>query len=359
MGGLDKAKEYILKAMKNGKHVVTANKALLAEFGDDIYQAAEEYGVSLAFEASVGGGIPIIGSFKGGLSANRIQNMMGILNGTSNYILTRMTDKGLPYQEAVEEAIGLGYAEDPPTLDVDGTDAAHKLAILISIALGIPVTFDSIYREGIDKLTPEDIRFAGEFGYCIKLLAISKRRQNAVEARVHPTMIPRNNILSSVSGTLNAITISGHAVDNLFLSGHGAGMMPTASAVVSDVVDLARNLPYKAAGRIPVMGYMKECIAPIPVMPVTEIETCYYFRFSTLDKPGVLSTVSGVLGDNGISIQSVHQKGRKTNGAVPIVMLTHRAVEADVRNAIKKIETLDVVTGQPVLIRIEDENHMD
>jgi homoserine dehydrogenase len=359
IGGETLAKEIIIASLEKGKHVVTANKALLAKHGNDIITVAEAHQADLAYEASVGGCMPVIKTLRENLVANDIHSMTGILNGTCNYILSKISDTGMAFEKALAEAQTKGYAEADPTLDVEGLDAAHKLAILTALAYGMRINFDDIYTEGISAITPQDIQFAAEFGYCIKLLAISKRRQNAVEARVHPTMIPQNNILSSVSGTLNAITISGNAVDDLFLSGHGAGMMPTASAVVSDIVDLARNLRYKAAGRIPVMAYLKEHITPIPVMPVTEIETCYYFRFSAMDKPGVLSTVSGVLGENGISIQSVHQKGRKTNGAVPIVMLTHRAVEANVRNAIQKIETLDVVTGQPVLIRIEDENYVE
>jgi homoserine dehydrogenase len=359
IGGETLAKEIIIASLEKGKHVVTVNKALLAKHGNDIITVAEAHQADLAYEASVGGCMPVIKTLRENLVANDIHSMTGILNGTCNYILSKISDTGMAFEKALAEAQTKGYAEADPTLDVEGLDAAHKLAILTALAYGMRINFDDIYTEGISAITPQDIQFAAEFGYCIKLLAISKRRQNAVEARVHPTMIPQNNILSSVSGTLNAITISGNAVDDLFLSGHGAGMMPTASAVVSDIVDLARNLRYKAAGRIPVMAYLKEHITPIPVMPVTEIETCYYFRFSAMDKPGVLSTVSGVLGENGISIQSVHQKGRKTNGAVPIVMLTHRAVEANVRNAIQKIETLDVVTGQPVLIRIEDENYVE
>lgn len=357
IGGETLAKDIILAALEKGKHVVTANKALLAKHGNEIIAAALANQADLAYEASVGGCMPIIKTMREALVGNEISAMTGILNGTCNYILSKITETGMPFKNALAEAQAKGYAEADPTLDVEGLDAAHKLAILTALAYGMHINFDDVYTEGISAITPQDIQFAAEFGYCIKLLAISKLKQGAVEARVHPTMIPQDNILSSVSGTLNAITINGHAVGNLFLSGHGAGMMPTASAVVSDIVDLARNLYRKAAGRIPLMAYLPDKIVTLPVMPITDITTSYYFRFSALDKPGVLSTISGVLGENGISIQSVHQKGRKTNGAVPIVMLTHRAREADVHNAFNKIKTLDVVTDQPVLIRIEDENN--
>jgi homoserine dehydrogenase len=359
IGGETIAKDIILAALEKGKHVVTANKALLAKHGNDIMAVAQSHHADLAFEASVGGCMPIIKTLREALVGNEISAMTGILNGTCNYILSMITETGMPFADALAEAQAKGFAEADPTLDVEGLDAAHKLAILTALAYGMRINFNDIYIEGISAITPQDIQFAAEFGYCIKLLAISKLRSGAVEARVHPTMIPTDNILSSVSGSLNAITISGHAVGDLFLSGYGAGMMPTASAVVSDIVDLARNLNYKTAGRVPLMSYLKDKIVSLPVMPVTEIVTCYYFRFSALDKPGVLSTVAGVLGDHGISIQSVHQKGRKTNGAVPIVMLTHMAREADVRDAFNEIKKLDVVTNQPVLIRIEDENHPD
>jgi homoserine dehydrogenase len=353
MGGLDKAKEYILKALQNGKHVVTANKALLAESGDDIYRAAEEYGVSLAFEASVGGGIPIIGSFKGGLSANRIQNIMGILNGTSNYILTRMTDQGLPYQEAVEEAIALGYAEDPPTLDVDGTDAAHKLAILVSIALGVPVTFNSIYREGIDRLTPEDIRFAGEFGYCIKLLAVARNRESRLEARVNPAMIPLDHIMASVNGVYNALYLEGDFVGPNLYYGMGAGRNPTGSAVASDIIFLARQISHGINKLVPPLAHVHPQAKEASALPIEELQTAYYFRFSAVDKPGVLSKISGILGDHQISIASVIQKGRDLKGSVPIVMLTHEALESDVIKALSLMDNLDVLTDKTMMIRVE------
>lgn len=359
IGGKTLAKDLIKEAIQNGKHVVTANKALLASHGNELFQMANAHNVDLAFEASVAGCIPIVKTIREALVANEIHAMVGILNGTCNYILSRITETGIPFQEALAEAQANGYAEADPTLDIGGFDAAHKLAILTAMAYGMPVNYNDVYVEGISAITPMDIQFAAEFGYRIKLLAIGKHRGGAVEARVHPTMIPFDNILSNVSGSLNAITVAGHAVGKLFLSGYGAGMMPTASAVLSDIVDLARNLPFKASGRVPMAAYQPEHIEAIPVMPITDIVTHYYFRFDVLDKPGVLSKIAGKLGDNSISIKSVHQKGRKTNGTVPIVMLTHHAKEADVQKALKEIAQLDVVGKEPVLIRIEQEGSED
>jgi len=355
VGGETLAKELILTAMKNGKHVVTANKALLAAHGNEIFQAAGENNVDLAFEASVGGCMPIIKTLRESLVANEINAMVGILNGTCNYILSQITETGMPFETALGQAQANGYAEADPTLDIGGFDAAHKLAILTALAYGMPINYKGIYIEGISAITPLDIQFAEEFGYRIKLLAVSKNRGNAVEARVHPAMVPFDNILSNVSGSLNAITVSGHAVGDLFISGYGAGMMPTASAVLGDVVDLARNLSFKSIGRVPSAAWQATALKPIPVMPITEIVTCYYFRFAVLDRPGVLAAIAGILGEYAISIKSVHQKGRKTNGNVPIVMMTHPAKEADVQRAFRKIADLDVVGSTPVLIRIEQE----
>ena len=354
MGGTKKAKDYILKAMENGKHVVTANKALLAECGKEIYAAAEKHGVNLAFEASVGGGIPVIRSLREGLSANRLNMMMGILNGTSNYILTRMTDQGLPYRQAVEEAIKLGYAEDPPTLDVDGTDAAHKLAILISLAFGVPVPFESIYREGIDRLTPEDIRFAGEFGYCLKLLAVARNLGDKVEARVHPAMIPQDHIMANVKGVYNAIYIEGDFVGPNLYYGLGAGKKATGSAVVSDIIHLARQIRQGNKNHMPPLAHFGLEHPKLAIQPIEALSTPYYFRFSAVDRPGVLSRISGLLGENDISIYSVIQKGRKINGSVPIVMLTHEARESSVLRALSSMSQMDVLTDETVMIRVEE-----
>lgn len=354
IGGIEKAKEYILRAMKNGKHVVTANKALLAEFGDEIYQAAEQSGVSVGFEASVGGGIPIVRSFREGLSANHIETIMGILNGTSNYILTEMTQKGLPYDQVVQEAIDHGYAEDPPTLDVDGTDAAHKLAILISIAFGTPVSFDSIYREGIDKLTPEDIRFATEFGYCIKLLAVARNIKGRVEARVHPGMVPLDHILANVNGVYNALYLEGDFVGPNLYYGLGAGGRPTGSAVVSDIVQLARQIRAEINTLMPPLAHVRPQGHGISIQPIEALNTAYYFRFAAIDKPGVLSKIAGILGEHQISIASVIQKGREVKGSVPVVMLTHEAQESNVRKALSMMDQLDVLTDKTMMVRVEE-----
>ncbi len=356
IGGEGIAKELILAAIDGGKAVVTANKALLAKHGAQIFQAAEEKGVDLAFEASVGGCMPVIKSLRESLVGNRINAMSGILNGTCNYILSRITEEGLSFKAALAQAQEAGFAEADPTLDVEGYDTAHKLAIVTALAYGTRVNFDDIYIEGISQVTPLDIDFARQFGYRIKLLAISKNHGDRVEARVHPTMLPECNLLSTISGSLNAFSISGDAVGDVMLYGHGAGMMPTASAVVGDIVDIARNLAGGQQRRVPPLSYQKERIGHLPIVPMEEISTHYYFRFTAKDQPGVLSKISGILGDYQISIQSVQQKGRKSIGAVPVVMMTHEAREADVRKAMQAIEALDVVADKPMLIRIEDAN---
>jgi len=359
IGGQGIAKDLILRAFDNGKPVVTANKALLAGHGNTLFRAAMENGVDLAFEASVGGCMPIIKSLRESLVGNHIRSMAGILNGTCNYILSRSAEDGSSFEDVLAEAQKNGFAEADPTLDIEGIDTAHKLAILTSLAYGMEINYKDIYIEGISKITPMDIEFAREFGYRIKLLAITKDTGDAVEARVHPTMIPFTNPLSGVNGVLNAVTITGDAVGDMMLYGYGAGMMPTASAVVGDIADIARNLLSNAKSRIPMLSYQMDRIRKIPVRRIDEIIIHYYFRFSALDRPGVLSKISGILGDNEISIKSVQQKGRKTNGAVPIVMLTHLAREADVQKALTEILNLDVVSDRPVLIRIEDDNQED
>jgi homoserine dehydrogenase len=356
IGGQDVAKDLILKAINNRKHIVTANKALLASQGNTILKSAAAKGVDLAFEASAGGCMPIIKSLRESLVGNHIQSMIGILNGTCNFILSKITDDGSTFEVALSEAQAQGYAEADPKLDVEGLDTAHKLAILNALAYGMDINLNDIYIEGISKITPMDIAFAEQFGYRIKLLAISKDRGDTVEARVHPTMIPIDNLLSSVNGTVNAVTISGDAVGNILLYGRGAGMMPTASAVVSDLVDLSRNLITGSSGRIPLLTYQTENIRKTAVISIEEIFTHYYIRFAAMDRPGVLSKISGILGKYDISIRSAYQKGRKTNGSVPLVMLTHTAKEASVAKALREITELDVVSDRPVLIRIEDEN---
>lgn len=359
IGGEGIARDLILRAIENGKPVVTANKALLARQGNILFKAAAQTGVDLAFEASIGGCMPVVKTIRESLAANQIKSMIGILNGTCNYIFTKITHEKSTFAAALAEAQAGGFAEADPTLDVQGFDTAHKLAILSSLAYGMEINFDDIYIEGISAITPLDIEYAEQFGYRIKLLAISKDKGDAVEARVHPTMIPVDNILSNVDGTLNALTITADATDDILLSGHGAGMMPTASAVLSDTVDLARNLMYGSVGRVPLLSFQADRIRKVAVLSVDEIFTHYYFRFSALDKPGVLSKISGILGDHEISIKSVHQKGRKTNGSVPLVMVTHLAKEADVKKALFKIASLEAVSDRPVIIRIEDEEDQD
>ena len=355
IGGEGIAKELILKAIENGKQVITANKALLASQGNALFKAAAEKGVDLAFEAAVGGCMPTIKSMRESLVANRIHSMTGILNGTCNYILTKITDERRSFGDALSEAQEKGYAEADPTLDVDGIDTAHKIAILTALAYGMAINLAEVYIEGISKITPLDVEFAEHFGYRIKLLAISKKMDGEIEARVHPTMIPFGNLLSNVNGTVNALMVSGDAVGDIMLYGRGAGMMPTASAVISDAVDIARNLMVGATRRVPALSFQSDQVQDIKIMPMSEIVTHYYFRFAALDRPGVLSKISGILGSHDISIQSMQQKGRKTDGSVPVVMVSHRAKEADVQKAIAEIDNLDVVGERTVLIRIEDE----
>jgi len=355
IGGEGIAKDFMMQAIDKGKHVVTANKALLAAHGNELFAAAARHGVDLAFEASVGGCMPTIKSMRESLVGNHINSMSGILNGTCNYILSKIEDEGISFKNALAEAQRQGYAEADPTLDVGGFDTAHKIAIMAALAYGMEINLKDVYIEGISRITPLDIEFAVQFGYRIKLLAISKIKDNRVEARVHPTMIPFRNLLTSISGTVNAIAISGDAAGNILLYGRGAGMMPTASAVVSDIVDIARNILSGTVRRVPPLSYQRESIRRIPVLPIDDLVTHYYFRFAALDRPGVLSKISGILGQHDISLQSVQQKGRKTNGSVPLVMLSHRAKEADVKRALAEIRDLNVVSDEPVLIRIEDD----
>jgi len=353
IGGQTIAKDLILKAIKNGKHIVTANKALLANQGGMLFRAAAEKGVTIAFEPSVGGCMPIIKTIRESLAGNRILSISGILNGTCNYILSKITSEGISFENALAGAQAAGFAEADPTLDIEGYDTAHKLAILASIAFGMKISLKDVFVEGITRISAMDIEFARQSGYRIKLLAITKFSENAVEARVHPTMIPFSNPLSHVDGSLNAVIISGDAVGDMMLYGHGAGMMPTASAAVSDIIDIARSLINNTASFVPMQSFQAGHLQDIPFKPMDDISTCYYVRFSAKDQPGVLSKISGILGDHGISIKSVHQTEQKLNGAVPIMMLTHIAKEAEVKKALAKISSLDVITDKPVVIRIE------
>lgn len=360
MGGEEPARTFILRALEKGKHVVTANKALLASRGNEILSAAQRRGVDVAFEGSVAGGIPIIRCLKEGLAANRILRIQGIVNGTSNYILTEMTERGEDFDVVLGEAQRMGYAEADPTLDVEGIDAAHKLSILVALAYGAPIQLDGIYVEGISKIEPLDISFALELGYKIKLLALSKNDGEEVEARVHPTMVPMGSPMSTVDGVYNALHIEGDAVGSTFFYGMGAGMMPTASAVVSDLMELARNILKGVSQRVPSLSHQWEGLRPPRLKPMEEVVTNYYLRFSALDRPGVLAAISGVLAKHGISILSVVQKGRRVaGGEVPIVMMTHEAKESGIRDALKEIEALPVTVGRTQLIRVEDERLRD
>jgi homoserine dehydrogenase len=358
MGGFEPARTFILTAIGQGKHVVTANKALLATHGDDIFRAAAKHGVNIGFEASVGGTIPVIKTIKESLIANRIQSIFAIVNGTSNFILSKMTDGGGSFETVLKEAQNLGFAEADPVYDIEGVDAAHKLAILLSLCYGKKVHLDDLYREGISRIGEQDIAFARELGYRVKLLAIAIRRETEIEARLHPTMIPFDHLLANVNANFNAFHIVGDASGSIFLYGQGAGMMPTAGAVVSDIVDIARDIRKGIAGRVPPRVLDEEAIEKIQLMPFDQIRTNYYFRFTVADLPGVLSRISGILGANDISIATVIQKGRmKTQGGgVPIVMTTYKARERDVRRALEDIDRLDIVMGKTMLIRIEDDN---
>ena len=358
MGGYEPARTFILTAMGRGKHVVTANKALLATHGDEIFRSAVQHGVNIGFEASVGGTIPVIKTIKESLIANRIQSIFAIVNGTSNFILSKMTDEGGSFEAVLKEAQKLGFAEADPVYDIEGVDAAHKLAILLSLCYGKKVHLDDLYREGISRIGEQDIAFARELGYRVKLLAIAIRRETEIEARLHPTMIPFDHLLANVNANFNAFHIVGDASGSIFLYGQGAGMMPTAGAVVSDIVDIARDIRKGIAGRVPPRVLDEEAIEKIQLMPFDQIRTNYYFRFTVADLPGVLSRISGILGANDISIATVIQKGRmKTQGGgVPIVMTTYKARERDVRRALEDIDRLDIVMGKTMLIRIEDDN---
>ena len=350
IGGIRPAKDFILKAISNRKHVVTANKALLATAGNEIFTAAHQAGVEIGFEASVAGGIPIIKVIRESLVANRIKAIYGIINGTSNYILTKMTEENVEFSAALKEAQVLGYAEADPSLDVEGIDSAHKLAILASLSYNIPISYEEIYTEGISKISPLDIGFGSELGYKVKLLAIAKESDNKIEIRVHPTMLPKEYLISKVDGPFNAIYVEGDATGSTLYYGRGAGDMPTGSAVVSDIVDIARNIRKNATGRVPVVT---KTLRDIKIKRMDEVTSMYYFRFSALDRPGVLSKISGILGNYNISIASVIQKGRRVGEAVPLVVLTHEAREKDVRQAISEIDQLPVVMDKTIFIRVE------
>ena len=355
IGGYTVAREFVLKAVANGKHVVTANKALLATHGNEIFAAAQKKGVMVAFEAAVAGGIPIIKALREGLTANRIEWIAGIINGTSNFILTEMRDKGLPFAEVLAQAQKLGYAEADPTFDIEGIDAAHKLTIMSAIAFGIPMQFDKAYTEGISKLTREDIRYAEELGYRIKLLGITRKTEAGIELRVHPTLIPARRLIANVEGVMNAVLVKGDAVGATMYYGAGAGSMPTASAVVADLVDITRLHTADPEHRVPHLAFQPDQLANTRILPMEEVVTSYYLRMRVADRPGVLADVTRILADGAISIDAMVQKERSEGEEqVDIIMLTHETQEKNINTAIARIEALPVVNGKVTRIRLEE-----
>ncbi|OAM53404.1 homoserine dehydrogenase [Methylovorus sp. MM2] len=355
IGGYTLAKELVLKAIENGKHVVTANKALLAVHGNEIFAAAEKKGVIVAYEAAVAGGIPIIKALREGLSANRIEWIAGIINGTTNFILTEMREKGLDFADVLKEAQRLGYAEADPTFDVEGIDAAHKLTIMAAIGFGMPMQFDKAYTEGISNLQGEDIRYAEELGYGVKLLGISKRTDKGVELRVHPTLIPEKRLIANVNGAMNAVVVKGDAVGPTLYYGAGAGAEPTASAVVADLVDVSRAQLIDAAQRVPMLAFQSSELATLAILPIREINSAYYLRLRALDKPGVLAEVTKVLADRAISIDAMMQK-EPADGedAADIIILTHITIEKNMDAAIAEIEALSAISGKVTRLRMEE-----
>jgi homoserine dehydrogenase len=351
MGGYEPARSFMLQAIHNGKHVVTANKALLAVHGKEIFEAANQCHVDIGFEASVGGGIPIIRSLREGFVANNFTEIYGILNGTTNYILTEMTEKGEDFEEVLNRAQKLGLAEPDPTFDIEGIDPAHKIIILAYLAFGIHIGMDRILTEGISSLNAMDIKVAGELGYTIKLLAIAKQTNHALEVRVHPTMLHVEHLLAKVNGSFNAIYVVGDIVDSTMFYGRGAGMMPTSSAVVGDIVDISRNMLKGISNKVPFIHQPDES-SPLTVQASDQFLSRYYLRFTVLDRPGVLSKISGVLAEHNISIASVMQKEVHPVDSVPVVMLTYKASERNMQQALVKIDKLGVVTDKTVLIRV-------
>ena len=355
IGGTTLAKELILAAIAQGKHVVTANKALLATHGNEIFRAAQKKGVTVAFEAAVAGGVPIIKALREGLTANRIEWIAGIINGTSNFILSEMRDKGSGFGDVLKEAQRLGYAEADPTFDIDGTDSAHKLTIMAAIAFGIPMQFHKAYTEGISKLTREDIRYAEELGYRIKLLGITRRTADGIELRVHPTLIPARRLIANVEGVMNAVLVKGDAVGPTLYYGAGAGAEPTASAVVADLVDVTRMHTADPEHRVPHLAFQPDRMSDTPILPMEEVQTSYYLRMKVLDRPGVLADITRILADLSISIDAMVQKEpSEGEEQVDIIMLTHLCREKNINGAIGRIESLPVVSGNVTRIRLEE-----
>ncbi|MGK0441571.1 MAG: homoserine dehydrogenase [Pseudohongiellaceae bacterium] len=354
IGGTTVAKDLIFKAIENGKHVVTANKALIAEHGNEIFAAASEKGVNVAFEAAVAGGIPIIKAIREGLSANKIEWLAGIINGTGNFILTEMRDKGRAFDDVLKEAQALGYAEADPTFDVEGIDAAHKLVIMASLAFGVPLQFDKAFTEGITKISTDDVNYAEELGYRIKHLGVARKTNNGIELRVHPTLIPDKRLIANVNGVMNAVLVKGDAVGPTLYYGPGAGSEPTASSVIADIIDVARTLTVDAKYRVPYLSFNKEALSDTPILPIDEIETAYYLRMTAQDKPGVMSEVSQCLSDAGISIEAIIQKEpAEGDNTVPMILITNRVVEKIMNKAITQIESLENISGNVTRIRVE------
>lgn len=355
IGGLEPARDLVLQAIANGKHVVTANKHLVAKHGNEIFAAAQAKGVMVAFEAAVAGGIPIIKALREGLTANRIEWVAGIINGTSNFILSEMRDKGAAFADVLKQAQELGYAEADPTFDIEGIDAAHKLTILSAIAFGIPMQFERAYTEGISKLTREDVKYAEELGYRIKLLGIARRADNGIELRVHPTLIPERRLIANVDGAMNAVLVKGDAVGPTLYYGAGAGSEPTASAVVADLVDVTRLHTADPHHRVPHLAFQPDQLSDTPILPMDEVRTAYYLRLRAFDRPGVLADITRILADGDISIDAMVQKEpAEGEEQVDIILLTHVTVEKNVNAAIQKIEALDTVVGQVMRIRLEE-----
>ncbi|MGB0664360.1 MAG: homoserine dehydrogenase [Pontibacterium sp.] len=352
IGGYDVARELVLKAIENGKHVVTANKALIAVHGNEIFAAAEAKGVVVAYESAVAGGIPIIKALREGLTANKINWLAGIINGTGNFILTEMRDKGRDFADVLAEAQALGYAEADPTFDVEGIDAAHKLTILASIAFGIPLQFERAYTEGITKITREDVEYAEELGYRIKHLGVAAQTEDGVELRVHPTLIPESKLLANVNGVMNAVLVDGDAVGQTMYYGAGAGAEPTGSAVIADIVDLARAVATGTAPQVPHLGYRSDALSDTQVVDVEKVQTSYYLRMQALEQPGVLAKVTNILGEKGINIEAISQK-ETPEEYVPVIILTQCVQEQKMNEAIAAIEALDAIIGSVTRIRVE------
>lgn len=354
IGGTTIALELVKKAIANGKHIVTANKALIAEYGNQIFAEADKSGVSVCYEAAVAGGIPIVKSIREGLAANRISWLAGIINGTGNFILTEMRDKGRDFADVLAEAQALGYAEADPTFDVEGIDTAHKLVILASISFGIPLQFDKVYTEGISELSRQDVQYAEELGYRIKHLGIARRSSAGIELRVHPTLIPENRLIANVNGVKNAVLVEADAVGPTLYYGAGAGAEPTASAVVADIVDLARNICAEQTYQVPALGFSHSTVEESAIVPIDNIKTAYYLRMSAQDKPGVLSSVSSVLSDADISIEALIQKApQQGEDSVPLIILTNMAIESKLMEAVHNIELLPTISNAVIRIRVE------